>query len=256
MVLGEGERRETSFQVVRRQRTGTEPSGTAERTVLKGTVLGPKGPVEGASVFVYADASRSFRGPDLFGPQGAVAGGTDASGSFEIDVPPGRYFVVAVKHADGETLGPLKAGGLHGWFDGNPVDLAAGSALTIAVQVVEKLKDHERKGSAGGGTGIGGTIRDPSGAVPAGVYAYATTDPNLMIGAMPPYRSAAIGPDGSYFLDLPGAGTYYVGARSGFGGPPLPGQWHGFHGAATPAAVPVGTDAVVKGIDITVRRME
>jgi hypothetical protein len=88
------------------------------------------------------------------------------------------------------------------------------------------------------------------------VYAYATTDPNLMTGSMPPYRSLPVAPDGSYLIDLPGGATYYVGARSGFGGPPLPGQWHGFFGAAAPAPVTVGEGSLSKGVDITVRKME
>jgi hypothetical protein len=257
VALGEGDLRAANLQVVRRREARTEP-GPPDRTTLKGTVTGPKGPVEGASVFLYPDASRNFRGPDLFGPQGAAPGGTDTSGRFEAEVPPGRYFVVAVRHTGGETLGPLKAGDLHGWFDGNPVTLAAGTLTTIALQVVEKLKDQEQRAAAGSGsrTGIAGVIRDPSGAVPAGVYAYASTDPNLMTGSMPPYRSQPVAADGSYFIDLPGGSTYYVGARSGFGGPPLPGQWHGIFGTGKPAAVEVGADAVAKGIDMTVRRME
>ncbi len=258
VTLGAGERREANIQVVRRKGLRVESAGVPDRTLLAGLVLGPKGPVEGAAVFVYPDASRGFRGPDLFGPQGAAPGGTDGSGGFEADVPPGRYFVVAVRHAGGERLGPLKAGDLHGWYDGNPVTLAAGTRTTITVQPVEKLKDQERKpgAPAASRTGISGVIRDPSGAVPAGVYAYATTDSNLMTGMMPPHRSTPVGPDGAFFIDLPGGATYYVGARSGFGGPPLPGQWHGFHGTGKPEGVAVGADSVSGGLEITVRRME
>jgi hypothetical protein len=88
------------------------------------------------------------------------------------------------------------------------------------------------------------------------VYAFATTDPSFMIGGMPPYRSQPLGADGSYTIDLPAGGTYYVSARSGHGGPPLPGEWHGFHGEKTPRPVVVETDQVVGGIDFTIRKME
>jgi hypothetical protein len=78
-----------------------------------------------------------------------------------------------------------------------------------------------------------------------------------MIGAMPPYRSLPVGPDGAFFIELPpGGGTFYVSARSGYGGPPLPGEWHGFHGEGKPAPVVVEGSEVVEGIDVVLKRME
>jgi len=255
VAVGPGSWREVTLQTVRRRET-TTAAGPPGRAVLQGVVVGPAGPLEGASLFAYNDAARNFRGPDLLGPQGAVPGGTDASGRFGVDLPPGMYYLVATKRQGGDLLGPLRPGDLYGFFDGNPVELAEGTTLSVTVQVVEKLREQEKAPPGEGGSGIGGTVRDPAGAVPAGVYAYATTDPNLMTGSMPPYRSLPVGPDGSYLIDLPGGATYYVGARSGFGGPPLPGQWHGFFGATAPAPVTVEKGALSKGIDITVRRME
>jgi hypothetical protein len=73
---------------------------------------------------------------------------------------------------------------------------------------------------------------------------------------MPPYRSLPVGEDGSYHIDLPGGRIYYVGARSGYGGPPLPGEWHGIHGDTTPRPVAVGEAGHLEGVDITVRKME
>jgi parallel beta-helix repeat protein len=255
IAVGAGTWREVTLQTVRR-REMTATDGLPGRARLQGVILGPAGPLEGASLFAYADAARNFRGPDLIGPQGAVPGGTDSSGRFDVELPPGAYYLVAAKRRGGDLLGPLQPGDYYGFFDGNPVELTDGTSLSVTVQAVEKLREQEKAPPAIGGSGISGTIHDPSGAVPAGVYAYATTDPNLMIGSMPPYRSSPVAPDGSYAIDLPGGATYYVGARSGFGGPPLPGQWHGFFGAKTPMPVTVEPAVVSKGIDITVRKME
>ncbi|HWR98014.1 MAG TPA: right-handed parallel beta-helix repeat-containing protein [Candidatus Methanoperedens sp.] len=244
-----------NIQAVRRKAVvvAAVPGETAG---IEGIVLGPAGPVAGASVHLYADASRQFRGPDLFGPQGGVPGGTDEKGAFAIQAPPGRYFLVASKRMAGDVLGPLRPGDLYGWFDGNPLAPAAGTKAAIVIQAVEKLREAALAPPAAGVTGIRGKVLDPSGKAPAGVYAFATTDPSFMIGAMPPYRSQPLGPDGSYLIELPQGGTYYVSARSGYGGPPLPGEWHGFHGEKTPRAVVVEAGSVAEGIDFVVKRME
>jgi hypothetical protein len=258
LTVGPSDEVSVNLQVVRRVPPTVTPGGDASTARVTGVVLGPAGPVEGAAVHVYADASRQFRGPDLFGPQGAVPGGTDERGSFSFELPPGTYHLVASKRLTGSALGPLRPGDLHGYFDGNPLDAAPGTSVAITLQVVEKLREALTPAMAGKGeTGIRGRVRDPSGRVPPGVYAFATTDPSFMIGAMPPHRSPPVGPDGAFFIEIPaGGGTYYVSARSGYGGPPLPGEWHGFHGEGKPAPVVVESNRVTEGIDVVLKRME
>jgi hypothetical protein len=256
-----GTRVTANLQVVPRRPPVVTPSPAAGGSILAGVVLGPNGPVSGASVHVYVDASRQFRGPDLFGPQGAVIGGTDEKGGFSVDIPPGSYFLVASRRKAGDVLGPLQPGDLHGWYEGNPVVIAAGTLTAVTIQAVSKLRETDLAGAAAvsgpGSAGIRGRLRDASGKVPVGAYAFATTDPSFMIGAMPPHRSLPVGPDGAFFIELPaGGGTFYVSARSGYGGPPLPGEWHGFHGEGKPAPVVVGSTTVVEGIDIVLKRME
>ncbi|MDF1552823.1 MAG: NosD domain-containing protein [Deferrisomatales bacterium] len=231
-------------------------SGGEGGAQLSGVVRGPEGPEEGAYLHIYPDASRRFRGPDLFGPQGPVLGGTGIDGRFSVEVPPGTYYLVASKRQGGSALGPLAVGDLYGYYDGNPVSLQQGRALDVTIQVAEKLRDPLVAGEAKGLRGIRGVIRDPSGKAAPGVYAYASESPNLMTGMMPPFRSEPVSRDGGYFIALQEPGTYYVGARSGYGGPPLPGEWFGFHGQDQPAAVPVGVGGTVPQVDITVRQME
>jgi hypothetical protein len=137
------------------------------------------------------------------------------------------------------------------------VVVTPGGKVSATIQVVEKLKETAPPPRAGkAATGIAGKIHDPAGNVPPGVYAYATTDPSFMIGGMPPHRSQPLAENGSYTIDLPEGGTYYVGARSGYGGPPLPGEWHGFLGADAPSPVAVETGKFREGADFTVRKME
>ena len=176
---------------------------------------------------------------------------------FSVDLPPGSYFLVASRRKAGDVLGPLHPGDLHGWYDGNPAGIAVGTRTSVSIQVVAKLREADLGTVAAAGTGIRGKLRDAAGKVPTGVYAFATTDPSFMIGAMPPHRSLPVGPDGAFFIEVPaGGGTFYVSARSGYGGPPLPGEWHGFHGEGKPAPVVVEGNRVTEGIDIVLTRME
>jgi hypothetical protein len=258
IAVQEGRFTERTVQLVRRAPVTVEPGPIGDAAVIAGTVTGPQGPVAGATVYLYADAARQFRGPDLFGPQGAVPGGTGERGEFSIEAPPGTYHLVAAKRQGGALLGPLQPGDLQGYFDGNPLAVAAGTRTVVIVQVVGKQRDTAIAGerAPAGRTGIRGTVRGADGKAPAGVYAFATTDPSYMIGAMPPYRSQPIGPDGVFLIEVPAPGTYYVSARSGYGGPPLPGEWHGVHGGEKAAPVVVEPGRVTEAVDVVVRRME
>jgi len=257
ITVQEGRFTERTVQVVRRAPFTIETDRPGNNAVIEGALTGPAGPVSGGTVYLYTDASRQFRGPDLFGPQGAVPGGTGERGEFSAEVPPGTYYLVAAKRQGGALLGPLQLGDLQGYFDGNPLTVAAGTRTSVVLQAVGKQRDTSPvERAAEGRTGIRGKILGPDGPPPTGVYAFATTDPSFMIGAMPPYRSQPIGPDGSFFIDVPAAGTYYVSARSGYGGPPLPGEWHGFHGGGQPTPVIVEGGRVTAGIVIVVKKME
>jgi len=223
---------------------------------LKGVVLSPQGPVAGATVHVYTDTSQQFRGPDLFGPQGALASGTDAQGTFTIELPAGTFYLVASKRKGGASLGQLQVGDLHGVYDSNPLQIVAGTSTSVVIQVEEKLKEQALTAVAAGITGIRGTIRDPSGAVPPRVFVFVGTDPSLILGSMPTRRSRFLGQDGSYFAEVPEGGTYYVFARSGYGGPPETGDWHGFYGeGSTPRPVVVQTGTIAQGVDFVVKKV-
>jgi hypothetical protein len=255
ITVADGSFAEVNVQVVKRQPfTVREGEGSTVR--VDGAVLGPRGPESGASVFAYPDAKSAFRGPDLTGPQGSLIEGTGSAGRFSLDLPPGTYYLTAAKRKGEAVLGPLAVGDLFGFFDGNPLVLRAGQHASVLIQMTEKLR---LVGSPGAGTvgvtGIRGGLRDPAGRPVAGVFAFATTDPNL-IGTMPPNHSLPVGPDGEYFIELPAGGTYYVGARTGFGGPPQIGHWWGQYGGNTNRPVVVQQGTVAEGINITVTRVE
>ncbi|WP_432823242.1 carboxypeptidase-like regulatory domain-containing protein, partial [Trichloromonas sp.] len=232
----------------------SEPSAEPGMTVLEGRVSGTDGPLAGVNIYLYPDAASGFRGPDLFGPQGAVPGGTDEQGYFAVDVPPGSYYLVATRRQDGQ-LGPLQVGDLFGFAAANPLTLDEGQRLSVRLRLVEKLRSQQARHSGDQLAGIRGTVIDAAGVVPAGVYAFAFSEP-YPVGTIPPFRSMPVSADGEFLLPLAGPGTYYIGARSGYGGPPLPGEWHSFHGDAQLQRVEVGEDGSTGPVKIVVRRME
>lgn len=255
VTVSEGAVTEANLQVVRR-RPVTLSRGEGASIRIDGLVVGPRGPEPGASVFAYPDAKSAFRGPDLTGPQGSLLEGTGPDGRFSLELPAGTYYLTAARRKGDAVLGPLAAGDLFGYFDGNPVRLNAGQVVSIVIQMTEKLRLVGSPGAAATGvSGIRGGLRDAAGRPVAGAFAFATTDPNV-IGTMPPHRSPPVGAAGDYFIELPGGGTYYVGARTGFGGPPQIGHWWGQYGGDSNRPVVVRQGTVVEGIDITVRRVE
>lgn len=246
---------DVNLQVVRRE-PHTITEGGGPNVTITGVILGPRGPEEGATLFAYPDARSGFRGPDLTGPLGSLIGGTRPDGRFSLELPPGTYFLTAAKRKTGTALGPLHTGDLFGFFDGNPLRLQAGQRASVTVRLTEKLREQDFSAMAKpGDTGIRGRILDPAGRPVAGVFAFATTDPNL-IGAMPPHHSRPVGPDGAFFIELPAGGTFFIGARTGFGGPPQPGQWQGMLGDANIRTITVETGKLVDGVVITVRVVE
>jgi hypothetical protein len=73
----------------------------------------------------------------------------------------------------------------------------------------------------------------------------------------PKYVSEATGADGRYVLFFPEGGTYYLAARTRFGGPPKIGELYGRYddGTVEPSAVHVKDHEFVKNVDITVHKI-
>lgn len=254
VTLVEGAELTVNVQATRVAAVTSGPYSNAGTALLTGRIAGPDGPVAGARIYLYPDAANDFRGPDLFGPQGAVPGGTDGEGRFEVEAPPGNYYLVATRRSD-DQLGPLRVGDLFGFAAGNPLHLEDGQKTVVDVEMVQKLRSpQEDTPEVGQLTDLRGIIRDEAGAPLADVYAFAFTEP-YPVGTIPPFRSRLTAGDGAFVLPLAGPGVYYVGARGGHGGPPRPGEWHSFHGDAQLRQVEVGEDGAA-AIEIDVRRME
>lgn len=195
-------------------------------TGISGRVSSGGEPVPGAFVYVYTED-----GSGLIGPSYGEAVQTGKDGAFQVDLPAGRYFLAARKRADGSRMGEPAAGDLNGLYPGNPVRILKGRMLQLddfmleAVDAEQRLERLSRGKFARTETAFTGRAVDQDGRPVAGVYVFAYLD-SRMVGK-PTYISAPTGADGAFDLFLGDSGTYFVGARSAFGGPLEPGEWVG-----------------------------
>ncbi len=198
-------------------------------------------PVGRAFVYVYTDT-----GAGLMGPSYGEAVQVDADGAFRIDLPAGRYHLVARRRADGSRAGELVPGDLNGNYPGNPVEVHRSERLELGTFPLTLIDPqvHARRQAQGTftatGTTLTGKVLDPQGEPVSGVHVFAYLD-RRMVGK-PVHISTPTGADGRFQLHLGDGGTYFVGARSKFGGPLEPGEWVGTYDGRPDHAV-----TVVKG---------
>lgn len=166
-------------------------------------------PVPGAVVTAYRDRAFDYRGA------GEASSRTGEDGTARLTLPPGRWFLAARKRLSGADTGAAGEGDLLGISPWSPVELPAGTAVTLAVPLFEKkgLMGGEpaaetaprREGRSAGSATLGG---EPA----AGylVYLY----PRGEAVGRPLARSAPVSPAGSFTVDAP-SGEYDAWLREG-----------------------------------------
>jgi hypothetical protein len=254
LVLGEGEELEVgvSASPVVGMGEQTLPGGTG----IRGRVFSSGAPLQRARVVLYQDGSTIFRG------MGYASTLTSGEGDFSFNLEPGRYYVVARKRAAEDRFGPLATGDFFAWAHDNPVTVLEGSYAVISLNAVTKL---EKTRDAGADLSLGGTIRAgettlegvvrlADGSPAPGVFVSAHRDP--MMTAKPDFISPVTGPDGRYTLNLPGGGSFFIGARSSLGGPAERGELTGRWTGSRDHSLTVATGEKRTGVDLVVERVE
>jgi len=177
--------------------------------VLTGRVLDGGGqPVSGAEVYV-------FNSVNVKRPADFISEKSGADGRFQLALPPGRYWSMAIQRQGAARVGPL---GTSDRFSGEPLVFEGGADkqvvtdFTILSLKESALRSHKRNEEL---IKITGRLLDSSGAPVAGVYALADPAPN---GELPLYLSTWTEADGVYTLYLP-KGKIFLGAARVF--PPV-----------------------------------
>lgn len=220
-------------------------------TAVAGRVTSRGQPAPGAFVYAYPSAAATVRGPSY-----AAFARTARDGRFRLPLREGSFRVVARQKGGADETGAMGRDGASGDEEGKSVTLAAGETADVGDIALHSPREASRlRRAASGGqeraaAEIRGTVVREDGAPGDGIFVMAYAD-RRMIGR-PFAISGRTGKDGAFVLPLPRAGTFYLGARSGRGGPVAPGEWVGAYDAAADHAVSIAGGEKRGGIRIKV----
>ncbi len=219
-------------------------------TGVAGRVTGGGAPLPDVFVSAYLRPDTGFKDLGF-----AASVPTAEDGSFLLELPPGRYWIVAKRRASGGVAGPLRKGDWFGVHPGNPVEVREREMTRIAIPATQiRLRNAPSySGDYRASAYVEGRILGADGRPRAGVHAALYDNPDLL--NRPVFLSDATGPDGAYRLPVPVPGTYYLGARTGYGGQPAPGDLYGRYEGNPAHTVTVGDGDRLTGIDIVVHEV-
>jgi len=233
---------------------GREAAQTAPRdTGIKGRAVIDGKAAADVTVMVYAGDAKRLIGP---GYVAMIVTGPD--GMFQVDLPTGAYRVAARKRRDGGSAGFLKPGDFSVEYPGNPLSVLLGKYTDLGQLVLhdvdrERLAAVEKPRREGASpTRLAGRLEGPDGKPLGGQFVFAYSNQG-MIGR--PDLMAVTGSDGGFTLDLPGGGTYWIGARSAMGGPRQPGEMAGRLSGSPDSSVSVAAGSSREGLVIKMEVM-
>lgn len=235
-------------------------SGCLAGEVKQGSITGKwitksDGAMSGAQVLLFNMAAGPPPASDKYLRIPDVTAIIDNDGKFSATVAAGRYYLVMRRHADGSTSGPPQDGDLQYYSRDNKgmarlFYVKAGAETDVGTiseaTVFQKQPSKYEKGM----TAIAGTVTDEAGIPVEGVRVFVYAKPEMK--GKPLYASEGTGADGKYFVNVINKGTYYLKARSHYGGGlPAAGEYMGGYGKqAAPEIVKVNKGELRKGIDI------
>jgi hypothetical protein len=246
----EGAEREIFLGLEEHENSPAVPNEPPGGTGVSGRVVSGGAPAAGAIVFAYPRAEPGFRDPGA-----AAAAITGPDGSFVLDLPPGNYHLVVRRRAAGGVAGPMRKGDLFGYYPANPVSVHTGAYIRVSIPAtVLKLRNAPSYSAQYRSAAvIEGRILGRDGVPREGVFAALYGNPELL--NRPSFLSEVTGADGRYRLPVPVPGAYFLGARTGYGGSPAPGDLYGRYEGNPDHSVTVRQGDHLTGIDITVHEV-
>lgn len=230
----EGSFRNVGFNLVRMPQEAAAEK--APRSGLRGEITFQDAPLERAYLYIYQDAEKGFKGPGyLIQPV--------EKGRFRVNLPPGRYWLLARKRLRGGQFGPIETGDYFNYYPGNPVTVAAGEVREVKIETITRLSMLEDDPAAPF-VGVRGRIVDSGGKPVARLHVFAYRQAEMT--GTPEFFSAPTGADGRFELALPEGGPFYLLARQEFGGPAGESELYGRLGA------PVRIEPHGKSAEVTI----
>jgi len=170
-------------------------TGVRGRVALKGEV------VPGVVVLAYRDFDAGLESVPA-----ATSPGTNAEGIYELPLPAGNYFLVAVKTAASGVAG-LREGDLFCFYGGNPVRVEPGRVANVGFNLVRVEKDPPPDPAYG----VSGAVFDEDGKPLPGAVVYFYRSPSDGFKGIPGFF-ARTGGDGTFRVRLR-KGTFFAVAR-------------------------------------------
>jgi hypothetical protein len=228
--------------------------GTAGEIVVSGSVHGPGGPLPGAYVYFYPDETR--RGPGYL-----ARARTKEKGRFKAGLTPGSYtvtvrFGTSNNGMGSDGMGTVSIGDLVGDFRSNPLQVRSAPVEIGRIELRTVNPDTwEQKQWAGvqGDFKVAGLVVREDRSPIAGAYVFLYDD-RRMVGK-PVSISAPTAGDGRYSVAVSRPGTYYLGARTRYGGPVEPGEYMGAWDEKGPRPVILEGETTSANCDIVVREV-
>lgn len=198
---------------------GKGETGITGRVIMRDGSAG----LADAYVNIYADTVSN-----LLGPSHTMSSPTDANGHYQVNLPPGTYFVVARKRGSGNPTGPLSPGDYYSEHQRVVTDVVAGKLAVVDLPVVlisNPMFFKRDVASLETDTAIRGRIVDKEGKPIFGAFGMAYNDTDLK--RLPDYVSTLSDNDGRFTIYLPKGGSYYLSARIHVYDMPRPGEPYG-----------------------------
>ncbi len=197
-------------------------------------------------VNIYPDAVTNLLGPSKF-----MSIPTDAEGNFQMEVPPGVYYVVARKRLSGQPTGPLSPGDYYSEHQRLVTRVEPGKIVVVKLPVAvmkAPMFFNSRQTDQQTTTGIKGVLVNQEGQPVRGGFAMAYL--NQEMKRLPDFISTLSDEQGQFTLYLPEGGTYYLGARIQAWDMPTHGEPYGVYGGETAEAVQVVDNRFVEEVRI------
>jgi len=200
----------------------------------------------GGYVNIYPDAVTNLLGPSKF-----MSIPTDAEGNFQMEMPPGVYYIVARKRMSGQPTGPLSPGDYYSEHQRLVTKVEPGKVVVVKLPVAvmkAPMFFNSRQTDQQTPTGIKGVLVNQEGQPVRGGFAMAYL--NQEMKRLPDFVSTLSDEQGQFTLYLPEGGTYYLGARIQAWDMPSPGELYGKYGGETAEPVQVVDNHFVEEVRI------
>ncbi|TYO96821.1 carboxypeptidase family protein [Geothermobacter ehrlichii] len=221
----------------------------ADWTGTRGRVVDRQGrPAAGAWVYAYRSDRGGLRGPADYAARVA------ADGRYELDLPAGRFWLVArLRRAGAGDSGPPRRGDAWAPWPRNPLQVRPGRVAVADFVLMPVVQPNIlRQGSlVSGDTGFAGRLIDERGRPVAGAFALAYRGRDMH--RMPDFTSPPAADDGRFRLFVDGPGVWCLAARQGTRGQPRQGELYGLLAPGEAGCLQVDAGEIREVGDIVLR---